>query len=217
MSPLETDFLGGFDDAKASSSDCRAALNTLVGRNFMRGRTNTTLNPTDGITDTEARIIIDNIDRKVVAPVWAMPVSNRKFVRVRPEWFTSTKDAVVHWRCKVDKYSHKELNGLFVQDRGVGVYIGTGWSNWFEYIPGYSTDPCFGLNNNKDLPYDNINFLVEVQAYATKPGMEDSPVTDFKWLIDRPAWHDFAHDVLHEGDDNYPTVHRFFDNFQAAA
>lgn len=217
MSPLETDFLGGFDDAKAISSDCRAALNTLVGRNFMRGRTNTTLNPTDGITDTEARIIIDNIDRKVVAPVWAMPVSNRKFVRVRPEWFTSTKDAVVHWRCKVDKYSHKELNGLFVQDRGVGVYIGTGWSNWFEYIPGYSTDPCFGLNNNKDLPYDNINFLVEVQAYATKPGMEDSPVTDFKWLIDRPAWHDFAHDVLHEGDDNYPTVHRFFDNFQAAA
>ena len=53
----------------------------------MRGRSNTTLNPTDGITDTEARIIIDNIDRRVVCPVWAMPVSNRKFVRVRPEWF----------------------------------------------------------------------------------------------------------------------------------
>ena len=212
MAPLSADYLGGFDDVKNISQDCRAALNTLVGRNFMRGRTNTTLNPTDGITDTEARIIIDNIDRQVVSPVWAMPVSNRKFVRVRPEWFTSTQDAVVHWRCKVDKYSHEELNGLFVQDRGVGVYIGTGWSDWFDYIPGYSTDPCFGLNNNKDLPYDNINFLVEVQAYATKPGMEDSPVTNFKWLIDRPAWHDF-----HQGDSRYPTVHRFFDNFQAAA
>ena len=48
----------------------------------MRGRSNTTLNPTDGITDTEARIIIESIDRRVVCPVWAMPVSNRKFVRV---------------------------------------------------------------------------------------------------------------------------------------
>ena len=217
MAKLDTDYISAFDDVKKVSKDCYDALNTLVGRNFMRGRSNTTLNPTDGITDTEARIIIDNIDRQVVAPVWAMPVSHRKFVRVRPEWMTATKDAVVHWRCKVDKYSHKELDGLFVQDRGVGVYIGTGWSEWYDYIPGYSTDPCFGLNNNKDLPYDDISFVVEVQCYATKSGMQNSPVTDFKWLIERPAWHDFAHDVLHEGDANYPTVHRFFDNFQAAA
>lgn len=218
MAPLAEDYIAGFADAALiSSKEAYAALNTLVGRNFMRGRTNSTLNPTDGITDTEARIIIENIDRKVVAPVWSMPVSNRKFVRVRPEWFTATDDAVVYWRCKVDKYSHEALNGLFVQDRGVGVYIGTGWSDWFEYVPGYGTDPCFGLNNDKNLPYDAISFVIDVECYAKKPGMEDSPVTSFMWRIERPAWHDFAHDVLHEGGANFPTVHRYFDNFQAAA
>ena len=149
--------------------------------------------------------------------MWAMPVSNRKFVRVRPEWFTSTQHAVVHWRCKVDKYSHPELNGLFVQDRGVGVYVGTGWSDWYDYIPGYSTDPCFGLNNNKDLPYDATWLIVDVECYATKPGMEDSPVTKFMWRIERPAWHDFAFDKLHDAGENFPAVYRYFDNFQAAA
>ncbi len=217
MEKLDTDYISGFDDVKNIDQDAYDALNILVGRNFMRGRTNTTLNPKDGITDTEARIIIENIDRKVVCPVWAMPVSHRKFVRVRPEWMTATKDATIHWRCKVDKYSHKELNGLFVQDRGVGVYIGTGWSEWYDYIPGYSTDPCFGLNNNKDLPYDDVYFLVDVECYATKPGMEDSPVSSFMWRIERPAWHDFAFDKLHDAGPKYPAVYRFFDNFQAAA
>lgn len=217
MAKLDTDYISGFEDVKKISKECRDALNTLVGRNFMRGRTNTTLNPTDGITDTEARILIDNIDRKVVCPVWSMPVSHRKFVRVRPEWFTATEGATVHWRVKIDKYSHKELKGLFVQDRGVGAYVGTGWSEWFDYIPGYSTDPCFGLNNNKDLPYDAIWLVAEVECYATKPGMESSPVTEFKWRIERPAWHDFAFDKLHDAGPNYPAVYRFFDNFQAAA
>ena len=217
MSKLGADYISKFDDTNKIDKNCYDALNILVGRNFMRGRSNTTLNPTDGITDTEARIIIDNIDRRVVCPVWAMPVSNRKFVRVRPEWFTSTQDAVVHWRCKVDKYSHPELNGLFVQDRGVGVYVGTGWSDWYDYIPGYSTDPCFGLNNNKDLPYDATWLIVDVECYATKPGMEDSPVTKFMWRIERPAWHDFAFDKLHDAGENFPAVYRYFDNFQAAA
>lgn len=217
MAKLDTDYISGFSDANKITKSCYDALNTLVGRNFMRGRTNSTLNPTDGITDTEARIIIESIDSRVVCPVWSMPVSNRKFVRVRPEWLTATKDATVHWRVKVDKYSHPELKGLFVQDRGVGVYVGTGWSDWFDYIPGYSTDPCFGLNNNYDLPYDATWLLAECECYATKPGMEDSPVTSFMWRIERPAWHDFAHDVLHQGDANFPTVHRYFDNFQAAA
>ena len=217
MSKLSADYISKFDDTNKIDKNCYDALNILVGRNFMRGRSNTTLNPTDGITDTEARIIIESIDRRVVCPVWAMPVSNRKFVRVRPEWFTSTQDAVVHWRCKVDKYSHPELNGLFVQDRGVGVYVGTGWSDWYDYIPGYSTDPCFGLNNNKDLPYDATWLIVDVECYATKPGMEDSPVTKFMWRIERPAWHDFAFDKLHDAGENFPAVYRYFDNFQAAA
>lgn len=217
MSPLKTDFLGGFDDVNRISAGCRAALNTLVGRNFMRGRTNTTLNPTDGITDTEARIIIDNIDRKVVAPVWSMPVSNRKFVRCRPEWFTSTPDATVHWRARAFNISHKEMEGLEILDRGSGIKLENKWGQWYDYIPGYGTDPMFGLNNCFYLPYDNVYFCLEVQAYATKPGMEDSPVSTFIWRIDRPAWHDFAYDKLHEGSSDYPTVHRFFDNFQAAA
>ena len=217
LEKLEQDYISAFSDVKEIDKNCYDALNTLVGRGFMRGRTNQTLNPADGITDTEARIIIDSIDKRVVCPVWSMPVSNRKFVRVRPEWMTATKDAVVHWRCKVDKYSHPELDGLFVQDRGVGVYIGTGWSDWYEYIPGYSTDPCFGLNNNKDLPYDDIWFVVEVECYATKDGLETSPVTSFQWRIERPAWHDFAFDKLHEAGDTFPAVYRYFDNFQAAA
>ena len=217
LAVLDRDYICDFDDADKIDPACYAALNSLVGRNFMRGRTNQTLNPTDGITDTEARIIIEAIDKRVVCPVWSMPVSNRKFVRVRPEWMTATKDATIHWRCKVDHYSHPELNGLFVQDRGVGVYVGTGWSEWYDYIPGYSTDPCFGLNNNKDLPYDATWLIVDVECYATKEGMEDSPVTSFKWRIERPAWHDFAFDKLHDAGPNFPAVYRYFDNFQAAA
>ena len=217
MSPLDTDFIGAFSDIGSVSKDRRTALNTLVGRNFMRGRSNSTLNPTDGITDTEARIIIESIDARVVCPVWAMPVSNRQFVRVRPEWFTATEDAVVHWRVKCDKYSHPEYKGLFVQDRGVGFYVGTGWSDWYDYIPGYSTDPMFGLNNNSDLPYYATWLNVEVEAYATKAGLETSPVTKFFWRVERPAWHDFAHDILHNAGPHCPMVHRYFDNFQAAA
>ncbi len=217
MEKIEGDYLSAFDDAGDISKDCYDALNTLVGRNFMRGRTNQTLNPAEGITDSEARMIIEAIDRRVVCPVWAMPVSNRKFVRCRPEWKTATKDATVRWRVTIDKYSHSELKGLYVQDRGIGAYVGTGWSDWYEYHPGFSADPCFGLNNNKDLPYDNIWLLVNVECYAEKEGLETSPVTKFTWKIERPAWHDFAHDVLHEGDANFPTVHRYFDNFQAAA
>ncbi len=217
MEKIEGDFLSAFDDAGDISQECYDALNTLVGRNFMRGRTNTTINPTDGITDSEARIIIDSIDRRVACPVWAMPVSNRKFVRCRPQWMTATQDATIRWRVNIEKYSHAELKGLFVQDRGVGAYVGTGWSDWFEYHPGFSSDPCFGLNNTKDLPYDDIWLLVEVECYAEKEGLETSPVSRFTWKIERPAWHDFAHDVLHEGDVNFPTVHRYFDNFQAAA
>lgn len=217
LGKLDTDFIAAFDDADKVSSECYQALNTLVGRNFMRGRTTTTLNPTEGISDTEARIIMDEISRRMVSPVWSMPVSHRKFVRCRPEWFTATNDAVVHWRCRAFNVSHKEMEGLFIQDRGVGVYLKPEWGEWYDYIPGYSTDPMFGLNNTKDLPYDNVYFCVEVECYATKPGLEDSPVSNFVWRIDRPAWHDFATDKLHEGTADYPTVYRFFDNFQAAA
>ena len=217
MAPLEEDFISAFADAGDIDPDCYQALNTLVGRSFMRGRSNDTLNPKDGITDSEARIIIENIDKKVVAPVWAMPVSHRKFVRCRPEWFTATEGATVHWRCRAFNISHEELKGLFIQDRGVGVVLQEEWGEWYNYIPGWSTDPMFGLNNNHDLPYDKVWFCVEAECYATKPGMEDSPHTSFIWRIERPAWHDFAFDKLHEGDEHFPTVYRFFDNFQAAA
>ncbi|MGE4276998.1 MAG: cadherin-like beta sandwich domain-containing protein [Lawsonibacter sp.] len=217
MEELNEDYLSNFSDYKKISKNCRAALNTLVGRNFMRGRTNTTLNPTDGITDTEARIIIEAIGKRVVAPVWSMPVSLRKFVRCRPIWFTATEGATVHWRCRAFNISHSDMIGLFIGDRGNGVTLSDEWGEWFDYIPGYSTDPMFGLNNNKDFPYDNVYFCVEVQAYATKDGLEDSPMSQFIWRIDRPAWHDFATDKLHTGSATYPTVYRFFDNFQAAA
>lgn len=121
MTPLEQDYISGFEDAGNINADCKDALNTLVGRNFMRGRTNSTLNPTEGITDTEARIIIESIDSRVVCPVWSMPVSHRKFVRCRPQWFTSTKDATVHWRCRAFNLSHEQMKGMSVQDRGVAL------------------------------------------------------------------------------------------------
>ncbi len=214
---LEEDYLAGFEDVDDVDPACYQALNTLIGRNFLRGYNNDNIGPKSGISDSEVRICIDNISRQVVGPVWAMPVSNRKFVRCRPEWFTPTKDAVVHWRCRAFNISHDAMKGLFIQDRGVGVTLDDAWGPWYDYIPGWSTDPMFGLNNNHDFPYENVYFCVEVECYATKPGMEDSPHTFFKWRIDRPAWHDFAFDKLHEGSDTFPTIYRFFDNFQAAA
>jgi glyoxylase-like metal-dependent hydrolase (beta-lactamase superfamily II) len=217
LDTLETDYLAAFSDVKQVSKEAYGAINTLFGMNVMRGRTNSLIAPLEGITDTEERIIIETLSRKIVSPVWAMPVSLRKFVRCRPEWFTPTEGATVHWRTRAFNISHKELVGLFIQDRGVGVTLEESWGPWYDYIPGFSTDPMFGLNNNKDLPYDNIYFCVEVEAYATKSGMQDSPMSRFIWRIDRPAWHDFAIDKLHEGGDSFPTVYRFFDNFQAAA
>ena len=217
LSDLTKDYISSFVDAGKINASCYQALNTLVGKNYMRGRTNTTLNPTEGITETETRIILEAIDRRVVAPVWAMPVSHRKFVRVRPRWFTPTEDAVVHYRCRAFHLSHPSMEGLFVGDRGVGVTLSSQWGDWVDYIPGYSSDTVYGLNNNYDFPYENVYFCVEVQAYATKPSLEQSPVSTFVWRIDRPAWHDFATDKLHEGGGSYPTVYRFFDNFQAAA
>lgn len=214
---LENDYLANFSDAANINRDCYDALNTLFGYGFMRGRTNDTVNPTEAITDTEERIIIENIGRKFTGPVWAMPVSGRKFVRCRPEWFCPTEDVTVHWRTRAINISHKELEGLFISDRGVGVTLSPEWGEWYDYIPGYTTVPMFGLNNNYDLPYDNIYFTVECEAYATKDGLQDGPVSTFHWRIDRPAWHDFAFDKLHDGGDNYPTVYRYFDNFQAAA
>ena len=214
---LEEDYIAAFEDAGDIDPDCYQAVNTLVGRGFMRGKTDDAFEPKTAITDSEARIIIERIASTIVGPVWAMPVSNRKFVRCRPEWFTPTDGAVVHWRTRAFNISHEEIKGLFIQDRGVGVTLAEEWGPWYDYIPGWSTDPMFGLNNNKDLPYDRIWFCVEVECYATKPGLEESPHTFFKWRIDRPAWHDFAFDVLHEGSDTFPTIYRFFDNFQAAA
>lgn len=217
LSKLDNDYLAAFSDAGNISKDCYDALNTLFGYGFMRGRTNDTVNPTEAITDTEERIIMENIGRKFVGPVWAMPVSGRKFVRCRPEWFCPTEDVTVHWRTRGVNISHKEMEGLFISDRDVGVTLSPDWGDWYDYIPGYTTVPMFGLNNNWDLPYDNVYFTVECEAYATKDGLQDGPVSTFRWRIDRPAWHDFAFDKLHDGGANYPTVYRYFDNFQAAA
>ena len=217
LDELGTDYISDFLDSAKVSREAYQALNTLVGLNYMRGITDTLLGPDEGISATEARIAIDNISRRRVAPVWSMPVSHRKFVRCRPIWQCPTDGVTVHWRTRAFNISHKELHGMFIQDRGAGVKLEDKWGEWYEYKPGYSTVPMFGLNNSKDLPYDRIWFCVEVEAYATKAGMEDGPVSKFLWRIDRPAWHDFAFDVLHKGDRNFPTVYRFFDNFQAAA
>ncbi|MCQ2146548.1 MAG: cadherin-like beta sandwich domain-containing protein [Bacteroidales bacterium] len=214
---LGTDYIKGFSDADKVNKEAYAALNALIGKNYMHGLTESELGPAEGISASEARITIDNISRRRVSPVWAMPVSHRKFVRCRPIWKCPTDGVTVHWRTRAFNISHKEIEGMFIQDRGVGVKLEGAWGPWYDYKPGYSTDPMFGLNNTKDLPYDRIWFCVEVEAYATKPGMEDGPVSKFVWRIDRPAWHDFAFDVLHEGNDNFPTIYRFFDNFQAAA
>lgn len=217
LDELGTDYISDFLDSAKVSREAYQALNSLVGLNYMRGITDTLLGPDEGISATEARIAIDNISRRRVAPVWSMPVSHRKFVRCRPIWQCPTDGVTVHWRTRAFNISHKELHGMFIQDRGAGVKLEDKWGEWYEYKPGYSTVPMFGLNNSKDLPYDRIWFCVEVEAYATKAGMEDGPVSRFLWRIDRPAWHDFAFDVLHKGDRNFPTVYRFFDNFQAAA
>lgn len=214
---LDIDCIQYYSDVDAVDKDAYSALNALIGNCFMQGTSATTLSPTDGITFSQARIAIENISRRRVSPVWSMPVSHRKFVRCRPIWKCPTDGVTIHWRAKAFNISHKELEGLFVQDRGVGVKLTGEWSQWYDYKPGYSTDPMFGLNNCKDLPYDRIWFCVEVEAYATKHGMEDGPISKFMWRIDRPAWHDFAFDVLHKGDKNFPTIYRFFDNFQAAA
>lgn len=214
---LEEDCLKHFDDVKLVNKEAYPALNTLIGKGFMTPADSYNLAPTQGISATEARMALDRLARQRVAPVWSMPVSHRKFVRCRPIWKCPTQGATVHWRTRAFNISHKALEGLFIQDRGIGVKLENKWGKWYDYKPGYSTDPMFGLNNNKDLPYDRIWFCVEVEAYATKPGLEDGPVSRFVWRIDRPAWHDFAFDVLHKGDANYPTVYRFFDNFQAAA
>lgn len=214
---LDTDFIGGFMDAGKVGKEAYQALNSLIGLNYMRGMTDTLIGPDEGISATDARITIDNISRRRVAPVWSMPVSHRKFVRCRPIWKCPTDGVTVHWRTRAFNISHRELEGMFIQDRGAGVRLEDKWGEWYDYKPDYSTVPMFGLNNSKDLPYDRIWFCVEVEAYATKPGMEDGPVSRFLWRIDRPAWHDFAFDVLHTGDRDFPTVYRFFDNFQAAA
>lgn len=217
LDDLDIDYIKYFSDVDAVDKAAYQALNALIGRNFMQGTSDTTLSPKEGISFTQARIAIDNISRRRVSPVWSMPVSNRKFVRCRPIWKCPTDGVTVHWRTRAFNISHKELEGMFIQDRGVGVKLSGEWGQWYDYKPGYSTDPMFGLNNCKDLPYDRIWFCVEVEAYATKPGLEDGPVSKFLWRIDRPAWHDFVFDVLHQGDEHFPTVYRFFDNFQAAA
>ena len=213
----ENDVLANFSDVSQVNKDCYAALNSLFAGGYMRGRSSTTINPTEGITDTEERLIIEAIDRRNVCPVWSLPVSNRKFVRCRPTWFTATKGATVHWRCRGFNISDSRLEGLFIGDRGNGVTLSSDWGQWNDYTPGFTTVPMFGLNNCYDFPYDNVYFCVEVECYATKDGLAESPHTHFIWRIDRPAWHDFATDKLHEGTADYPTVYRFFDNFQAAA
>lgn len=73
------------------------------------------------------------------------------------------------------------MKGLSVQDRGVGVILDPEWGDWYDYIPGYSTDPMFGLNNNKDFPYDNVYFCVEVgvlrdEGWSGRQPFHDLPV-----------------------------------------
>ncbi len=211
----EEDYISGFEDADQISPDCYDALNALVGRNYMRGRTNMTINPTDPITDTEQRIIMEAIDGAVSAPVWCMPTSNRKFVRIRPYLHCPTEGATLHWRHRVVKVSDDRLIGLKSQD---ATMANDGdWTEWKDFIPGYSTDPFFGLQSCNWLPYDKIWYVVELEAYSTKPGLDDGPVSKYVWRIERPAWHDFAFDQLHEKTEDYPAVYRYFDNFQAAA
>jgi glyoxylase-like metal-dependent hydrolase (beta-lactamase superfamily II) len=211
----DVDYIAAFEDADQIDPDCYAALNALVGHNYMRGRTNMTLNPTDDITDTEARIIIENIDGAVSAPVWCMPVSNRKFVRIRPYFQCPDKDATLHYRHRVVKVSDERLIGLKSQD---AVMANDGdWTDWIDFIPDYTIDPFFGFQSCNWLPYDKIWYVVELEVYSSKPGKQDSSVSKYIWRIERPAWHDFAFDKLHEGTKDYPTVYRFFDNFQAAA
>ena len=212
------DCIKGFKDVKKTSKGAYAALNAMVYNRFMQGTTETTLEPTGGMSISDTRIAIQNMTKKRVAPVWSFPVSHRKFVRCRPLWQCPTEGATVKWRCRAFNISHPdEMGGLQILDRGKGITLVEEWGDWYDYVPGHGTVPMFGLNNCSDLPYDRVWFCVEVEAYAVKEGMQDSPVSTFIWRIDRPAWHDFAHDVLHEGDKNYPTIHRYFDNFQAAA
>ena len=219
MESLEEDYISAFSDAKEISPECYDALNTLVGRNFLRGRTNELLAPTAGITDTEARILIENIDGRVSSPVWGTPVSNRKLNRIRPHLFTRNDQATVHYRFRTFKPSHEDLLGKKYQDATMPTTMDgySEWSKWIDYIPGYTIDAFFGMQSSYDFPYYNLSHCVEFEAYTSCPGKEDSGVTRFIWRLDRPAWHDFAFAKLHDAGPNYPAVYQYFDNFQAAA
>ena len=215
IAPLEQDYLKKFSDVRCVEKGAYAALNALIGSNYMRGATNMTIGPKEAMTFTEANIIIDNLDRRVASPVWCMPTSKRKLVRCRPLLKCPTREATLHWRARAFNVSHQELvdQEKKIQD----LNMNGEWTEWKDFIQGYTTDPFFGLQQCKFFPYDNVYHCVEMQCYASAPGKADSPVSTFIYRIDRPAWHDFAFDVLHEGDKNFPTVYRFFDNFQAAA
>ncbi|MDD6212357.1 MAG: cadherin-like beta sandwich domain-containing protein [Clostridiales bacterium] len=209
----EADYLKAFDDVKKVDKKAYSALNILFGKGYMWGRSSSTINPTDAITPTETRIIIENITRRKVAPVWATPGSGRKFARVRAEMFCPTEGSVIHWKAKTFNWSTDKLVGTKIQD----VIVGGDWTEEKEYIHGYTIDPFFGMQSFNGFPYDNLSFGVELQAWASKDGMEDGPVSSFIYRIERPAWHDFATDCLHKGSKKYPMVYRYFDNFQAAA
>ena len=217
LESLDKDYISGFADASKIDPECYDALNTLVGRNFMRGRTNDTLNPTDAITHTEARIIIEELDGRVAAPVWGTPVSNRKLNRIRPELFSHNgTQSTIKYRFRCFNLSHPELEGLSAQD--VKNLSNDGeWTDWIDYNQDHTIDAYFGMQSSHFLPYDTVWHCIEFEAYNTMEGKEDSGVTHFVWRLERAPWHDFATDKLHEGDDNYPTVYRYFDNFQAAA
>ena len=211
----DVDYIAEFEDVDQIDPECYDAINALVANNFMRGRTPMTINPTEAITETETRLIIEAITGAVSAPVWCMPVSHRKFVRIRPYFQCPDKETTLRYRFRCVKVSDDRILGKKSQDI---VMANDGeWTDWIDFIPDYTIDPFFGFQSCNWLPYDRLWYTVELEVYSTKPGKQDSGVSRYFWRIDRPAWHDFAFDQLHEKTADYPAVYRFFDNFQAAA
>ena len=67
----DKDYIQYFLDSKNVSKGAYSAMNALIAKNFMRGDTDTLLAPTSGISASDARITMDNIVRRRVAPVWS--------------------------------------------------------------------------------------------------------------------------------------------------
>ncbi len=226
IDPVSTNVISGFDDYGTIATDeGRAALNALFAKGYMRGRTFSTIDPAAGITDTEADLYMQNIARRVVSPVWIIPREKRTFVRFYPDFITSTEGARIFYKFHTFNETDpslardSKLNGAGFSFGGIpsAVLPEAQQKEWLEYIPGWSSCPTFSMSQCMVNPSEEVSVCYQLECYATKDGMEDSPHTFYTYKLRRDPWPEFSIDKLHDKGDGFPMVYRFYDSFQAAA